>query len=322
MQQLNAPSVRWEWIAEAWKLFTNNPGAWIGMILISAVIGIVVVVLPVTLIFIPMGIFASNSEPGVAFATAGLGLLLLIPVLLIVVFLSTAYLLSGMYSAAIRQVKGEAISVGDLFSGGDCFLRVLGLIVLVTIAQLAVRIVFSVPGLIIEELAPLGRLASSIPSIIISGFIFFAIPLIVDRKMGVFEAISASVKATKAQWWMFAIFVFVLGLLSGIGLLGCLVGVLVTAPFYFTTPAVAYRDTFGLPGAQNYEAFPPPPPDYRDYAPSQAPAQPQAPAWEPPPNYGSTPTPESAAKTCPHCGATLARAVNFCNQCGRPLRGA
>ena len=322
MQQLNAPSVRWEWISEAWKLFTNNPGAWIGMILISAVIGIVLVILPVTLIFIPMGIFASKNEPGVALATAGLGLLLLIPVLLIVIFLSTAYLCSGMYSAAIRQVKGEAISVGDLFSGGDCFLRVLGLIVLVTIAQLAVRFAFSVPGLIIEELAPLGRLASSIPSIIISGFIFFAIPLIVDRKMGVFEAISASVKATKAQWWMFAIFAFVLGLLSGVGLLGCLVGILVTAPFYFTTPAVAYRDTFGLPGAQNYEAFPPPPPDYRDYAPSQAPAQPQAPAWEPPPNYGSTPTPESATKTCPHCGATLARAVNFCNQCGRPLRGA
>jgi zinc-ribbon domain len=322
MQQLNAPSVRWEWIAEAWKLFTNSPGAWIGMILISAVIGIVLVVLPFTLIFIPMGIFASNSEPGAALATAGLGLLLLIPVLLIVIFLATAYLWSGMYSAAIRQVKGEAISVGDLFSGGDCFLRVLGLIVLVTIAQLAVRLAFSVPGLIIEELAPLGRLASSVPSIIISGFIFFAIPLIVDRKMGVFEAISASVNATKAQWWMFAIFVFVLGLLSGIGVLGCLVGVLVTAPFYFTTPAVAYRDTFGLPGAQNYEAFPPPPPDYRDYAPSQAPAQPQAPAWEPPPNYGSAPTPEAAAKTCPHCGATLARAVNFCNQCGRPLRGA
>jgi zinc-ribbon domain len=320
MQQLNAPSVRWEWIAEAWKLFTNSPGAWIGMILISAVIGIVLVVLPFTLIFIPMGIFASNSEPGAALATAGLGLLLLIPVLLIVIFLATAYLWSGMYSAAIRQVKGEAISVGDLFSGGDCFLRVLGLIVLVTIAQLAVRLAFSVPGLIIEELAPLGRLASSVPSIIISGFIFFAIPLIVDRKMGVFEAISASVNATKAQWWMFAIFVFVLGLLSGIGVLGCLVGVLVTAPFYFTTPAVAYRDTFGLPGAQNYEAFPPPPPDYRDYAPSQAPAQ--APAWEPPPNYGSAPTPEAAAKTCPHCGATLARAVNFCNQCGRPLRGA
>jgi predicted amidophosphoribosyltransferase len=31
---------------------------------------------------------------------------------------------------------------------------------------------------------------------------------------------------------------------------------------------------------------------------------------------------ESATKTCPHCGATLARVVNFCNQCGRPLRNA
>lgn len=323
MMPAKKAEVRWEWIGEAWKLYTNNPGAWIGMIFITAIIGIVLIALPVALVLVPAGIFASNNEPGGIFATAGLALLL-IPALIIVCLLVGAYLSGGMYRAAIRQAQGQAISVGDLFSGGDCFLRVLGLLILVAITQLVVAFVFGVPGMIIKELAPLGRLASNIPSFIISGFIFFAIPLIVDRNMGVFDAISASIEATKSQWWMFAIFVFVLGLLSFVGVFACVFGLLVTAPFYFTTPAIAYRDIFGLPRAQNYEAFPPPPPDYRTYTPSQTP-EPQPKPWSEP-TYVSTPSQppqsESTTNTCPHCGATLARVMNFCNQCGRPLRGA
>ncbi|MGH9839415.1 MAG: hypothetical protein ACREEM_11600, partial [Blastocatellia bacterium] len=53
--------VRWEWIGEAWKLFTENPGAWIGMTLITAVIALVALVLPFFLFVIPAGIFASRS---------------------------------------------------------------------------------------------------------------------------------------------------------------------------------------------------------------------------------------------------------------------
>ncbi|MGH9754968.1 MAG: zinc-ribbon domain-containing protein [Blastocatellia bacterium] len=323
--------VHWEWIGEAWKLFTNNPGAWIGMTLTTAIITIVLIVLPIAFILVPMGIFASTSSPDSALATAGFALLL-IPLFLIVMLVVAAYLSSGMYRAAIRQARGETISVGDLFSGGDCFLRVLGLMVLLGITQFVIAFIFSVPGMIVEALQPLGSTAANIPILIISGFIFFAIPLIVDRKAGVFEAISASIEATKSQWWMFAIFAFVLGLLFSIGAIVCGVGLLVTVPLYFTTAAIAYRDTFGLPGARNYDAFstPPPPPDYRTYMQSQTPAQ-EAPAqpWSAPAYSAPAPAPqsqppqpESRAANCPHCGATLARVMNFCNQCGRPLRNA
>src|SRR5262245_26348269 len=133
--------VRWEWIGAAWKLFTNNPGAWIGMVLITGIIGILLVALPIVFILIPAGIFASNNDAGGIFAAAGLTLLLL-PVLLIAWLLLGSYLFSGMFRAAIRQAQGEAISVGDLFSGGDCLLRVLGLGILVAVAQLVVAFVF------------------------------------------------------------------------------------------------------------------------------------------------------------------------------------
>jgi len=318
--------VRWEWIGEAWKLYTNAPGAWIGMVLITGIIGILLVALPIVFILIPAGIFASNNDAGGIFAAAGLTLLLL-PVLLIAWLLLGTYLTSGMYRAAIQQAQGQSVAVGDLFSGGDCFPRVLGLLVLGIIANFVVGFVFAVPGIIIDGLAPLGKLAAYITSAIIQGFIFFAIPLIIDRNMGVFAAISASIEATKSQWWMFAIFVFALFLLSFGGAIGCGVGLLVTFPFLFTTPAIAYRDTFGLPGAQDYAVFTPPPPrDYGSYTPSQAPAeQPAPPPWAAPTFVSPSvapPAPKSTSGTCPHCGATLARVMNFCNQCGHPLRSA
>src|SRR5688572_28716409 len=195
--------VRWEWIGEAWKLFTANPGAWIGMILITGVIGLLLIALPIGLILIPAGLFASNGDPSAVFATAGIGLLLMIPVLVIVCLLVFSYLTGGLYRAAIRQSQGQAISVGDLFSGGDSFLRILGLAVLGFVAQVVVAVVFSVPGMVIDVLSPLGELASRIVSIIMGGFIFFAIPLIIDRKMGVIDAIKTSINTTKGQWWMF-----------------------------------------------------------------------------------------------------------------------
>jgi hypothetical protein len=153
--------------------------------------------------------------------------------------------------------------------------------------------------------------------------------MIVEGGKGTIDAIKASIEVTKRDWIMFTIFAVALYIIAIAGSLACGVGVLATLPLLFLGHALAYRDLVGIPGAQMEGQFmaPPPPPDYRDYAPHQAPAQPQAPsqpqspAWAPQ-NYGSTPTPEAAAKTCPHCGATLARAVNFCNQCGRPLRGA
>src|SRR5262245_47036507 len=156
MMEAKKVEVRWEWIGEAWKLYTNAPGVWIGMVLITGIIGILLVALPIVFILIRAGIFASNNDAGGIFAAAGLTLLLL-PVLLIAWLLLGTYLTSGMYRAAIQQAQGQSVAVGDLFSGGDCFPRVLGLLVLGIIANFVVGFVFAVPGIIIDGLAPLGK---------------------------------------------------------------------------------------------------------------------------------------------------------------------
>jgi hypothetical protein len=119
---------------------------------------------------------------------------------------------------------------------------------------------------------------------------------------------------------MFTVFSLALGFLAGLGSIACGVGVLATYPLFFLGHALAYRDLVGVPGASAHGQFsaPPPPPDYRNYAPTPTPdAQQQQ--WGTP-SYGAPAPSESATKACPHCGAALARAVNFCNQCGRSLR--
>jgi hypothetical protein len=152
--------------------------------------------------------------------------------------------------------------------------------------------------------------------------------MIVEGGKGTIDAIKASIEVTKKDWIMFTLFAIALGFIAGSGAIACGVGALATYPLLFLGHALAYRDLVGIPGAQAQGQFmPPPPPDYRGYTPSQAPPpppiaqRPQSPSWSVP-TYVTPAAPESATKTCPHCGATLARVANFCNQCGRSLRSA
>jgi hypothetical protein len=324
MQQVNAPGVRWEWISEAWNLFTKQWTVWVLMVLVMSVVVLTMyLVIYLPLFGIIMAMAPSIPQDGeIPTAPAfPVGIFLLFPVIFLAIICVMSWLTGGLYNTAFKQVRGERISVGDLFSGGKYFTRILGAALLIGIA------------------AGIGSILV-IPALIIAGLTFLTVPMIVEGGRGTIDAIKGSIEITKRDWLMFTLFAIALSFIASAGVYACGIGVLATMPLAFLAPSLAYRDCVGMSGAQMQGQFmsPPPPPDYRDYAPSQtpdyrdyaphqtpaqpqAPSQPQSPAWAPP-NYGSAPTPESAAKTCPHCGATLARAVNFCNQCGRPLRGA
>jgi len=312
MQQLNAPGVRWEWISEAWNLFTKQWSVWVLMILVMYLI-IIAAYLAVYLPLFGVMLAAATTAPQITEPMGSPMVYLITMLATLVIYTIVLWLYGGLYNSAFKQLRGERIAVGNLFSGGKYLARMLGVI-------LPLMIVYFISYLI----SPLLYFALLIPALIVLGPALFIFPMIVEGGKGTIEAVKASVEVAKRDWIMFTLFFIVLFLLACAGVLACGFGVLATLPLLFLGQALAYRDCVGMLGAQMQGQFmpPPPPPDYRDYAPSQTPAQPQAPAWVPPPNYGSTPAPESATKTCPHCGATLARAVNFCNQCGRPLRGA
>jgi hypothetical protein len=337
MQQVNAPGVRWEWISEAWNLFTKQWSVWVLMILVT--------VLVMAVIYVPLysiavfSMMPSVSEDGVVSTGSGALPLLILPVAYGALACAASWLAGGLYGAAFKQLRGEQISVGDLFSGGRYFTRMI-------VASILIGILFGI-----------GSIFCLIPGLIVAGLAFLTAPMIVEGGKGAIDAIKASIEVTKKDWIMFTIFALALGFIAGSGSIACGVGVLATYPLLFLGQAVAYRDLVGIPGGQfaapdyrsytpsqtpyappdygSYTPSAPPdygsytptqtpsaPPDYRSYTPTPTPsAPPPAPSWAAPTNV-SPPASESATKTCPHCGATLARVVNFCNQCGRPLRNA
>lgn len=303
MQPQNAPSVRWEWISEAWQLFTRQWSVWVLMILVMYLILIAIYLPFIGAIMMMVPTPQEGEAPGFP-----IGIFALYPVIFLVIISAMSWLIGGLYNAAFKQLRGEQIAVGDLFSGGQYFGRMLGAMLLIVIAFYIGIFLCVAPGLIVYGLA------------------FLTFPMIVEGGKSTIDAIKASIEVTKRDWIMFTLFAVALYFIAAAGGLACGVGVLATMPLLFLGNALAYRDLVGVRGAQRQGQFmpPPPPPDYRTYTPSQTPAPaPQAQPWAEP-TYISPPPqpsqPESTTATCPHCGATLARTTNFCNQCGRSLR--
>ncbi|MFM8392322.1 MAG: hypothetical protein ACKOB4_00155 [Acidobacteriota bacterium] len=311
MEQRRSEPVNWTWITGAWRVFTGSIITWIMMQLLVLVF-VVFTISPIVFLLGGIGILLSREEwPGLA----GLSVLALfsVPALLILLLVGGAFLTAGLYKAAIKRARGEEIVVTDLFSAGDSFLGVLGFFLLLMVVLGAIG---SILGGIGDEGSTIGGLASllqSIVNMVLFGVTIFALPSIVDRRAGVIEAIRESIGLTWPHWPIYALLIFVTQILSGLGVILCLVGILITAHFQWTIPAVAYCEVFGLTRGWLDDRFPtpPPPPDFR------SPVVPPNPGELSPTELSSeSPTLPLA---CPHCGASLNRISQYCSQCGTRL---
>ena len=296
-------------------MFTRQWSVWVLMILVMFLI-VVAVYFAIFLPLFGVMIATSATTPRISepIGTSVISLITLLAGLVIETILFWLY--GGLYDAAFKQLRGEQIAVSNLFSGGKYLARMLGVVLPIFIGYY-----------IISLLSPLLYFILLIPALILVGPALFIFPMIVEGGKGSIDAIRASIEVAKRDWIMFTLFYIVLSLIAHAGIVACGVGLLATLPLLFLGQALAYRDCVGMAGAQMQGQFmPPPPPDYRTYTPSQTPAQaPQAQPWAAPTYVAPPPQPPQTASstgTCPHCGATLARTMNFCNQCGRPLRGA
>ena len=287
MHVMNPPNVRWEWIGEGWQMFTEQWKVWVLQMLAVGLIFAVPVV-PFYVMIFAMQAGAAQGQPPelpplflpLAFGIGLLGIL------------GGAFFFSGFYRTAFKQLRGEPISVSDLFSGGDIFLRVLGTIIAI--------------GL----LTMLGALFCILPAYIVGGLLFFTLPLVIERDLNIGEALSASYEAAKTNWFMFAVFAFVVSLLASLGAFACYVGMLVTYPLQITITSIAYRDMFGMTGARSFTGSNQP-----QYPTNYAP-QSFAP---PPPQFGEFQQPEQTTSLCTNCGTMLNRTSRFCSKCGSPI---
>ncbi|HLV78926.1 MAG TPA: hypothetical protein VKT32_01555 [Chthonomonadaceae bacterium] len=250
------PKIRFDAIGEAWTLFSQQMGPWIGAGLIVLAIYGCFYIAEIIWIFSnlkPLGPQPGGGPPPVAemgatdifFSLAGL-----------VIWLVMAFLMTGMYRMAVRQVRGERIALRDLFSIGDVWLRSLGAYFLI--------------GLV----ACVGFLLLIIPGFIFYGLLMLTIPLIVDKRLRVMEAMQLSWDSLKKDWLMAAVFYFITLIVGGVGICAFFIGLLFTFPLMFLSHAIVYRDFILTP--QMMQA---PPPAAFDLPPSgtMPPPPPEAP---------------------------------------------
>jgi GYF domain 2 len=137
-------------------------------------------------------------------------------------------LIAGLYKYYLKLIRGQAAGIGDAFSG---FGPVIGQLVLL--------------GLVSGVLNMLAFCLCVLPSIYLSVAWTFAMPLVIDRGMGFWQAMELSRKVVTKHWFLVFAFLLVLGLVATAGLLACCVGLLVTVPLFWVSLMYAYEDIFG-----------------------------------------------------------------------------
>ena len=314
------PKVRFgDWIGEGWNMFAEQWKVWV---LDSLILSLVTVVPMMGMyIFVLFGVAASAGAGG---AALGFSFVLLMFIVIVLLIALSSYLGYGMYQTAFKQLRGEPISTSDLFSATDGYFRFLG------------------AAIVVGLLVMVGTLLCVIPAFFVAGALYFTIPLVVERRMSVGEALQASRDATRGDLFMFVLFAFVVSIIAQAGSYLCGVGMLVTWPLQYTISAIAFRDCFGVAGARSFakRAVPPhsygaaPPPDYTPApyqpGPGYESSQPPSAVYQPPPvaaPINATPQPAPGGNiqeqkrmiTCPDCQAQLPTTARFCARCGRTL---
>lgn len=230
--------VNFGWLQEAFELFQANIGVWIltvlAVFIVPAVVGgIIGAVIGAGSVLSGGGgqpsfgssPFGSHGSPLTGGLSPGLSALIRIGSALY-----TAFLYGGVYQMTVKQVRGEAISPADIFSGGPLFLKMLGFNILFSLALVIGLLLFVVPGLLVVALM--------LP----------AYALLAEGE-SISNAISRSVEAMKQDMWSAVGFVVVLGLVVLLSAIPCGLGLFVTYPIIWLVSALAYRDMIGMPGA-------------------------------------------------------------------------
>jgi uncharacterized membrane protein len=210
-------------IGEAWGIITKNwaPFA-LGGLLTVVVIGIIYA----AAFAVFMGGTIAAAAAGETPVDPGFVPQLLMGFFTVVgVFIGTAFFMAGFNIMALKALRGETPTIGDLFGG---FSRNPGGIL--------------AAALLIGLMVGIGSNLCYLPGIILGGLSMLSLPLIVDRGLGPIEAIKESFSLMSKNIVMASVIYFLASLASGLGFLLCCIGLLVTMPLLYVTQAVIYED--------------------------------------------------------------------------------
>jgi hypothetical protein len=218
------PQVRFEVIGDACRLFQQQMGVWIGASILIAVISQIAGF--ILQMLVGLGIAPLQDESDLRlFMTR----LVSPPVILgiIVYAMIVVCLQAGLYRMAVKQVHGEVISIGDLFSITDVF----GPLVIVSI--------------LVPLVVGIATVFCIIPGLVVAALLMLSIPLVVDQRLDAMSAMRASWDALRSDVVMATLFLFVAGVLTVIvSICCCCVGQLVAGPVEALAISIIYRDFF------------------------------------------------------------------------------
>jgi hypothetical protein len=137
-------------------------------------------------------------------------------------------LTGGLQFYFIRKLRGERPELGDCFAG---FSVMTGALVLA--------------GLVVWVLTAVGFVCLILPGIYLAVAYLFTYVLILDHKLEFWPAMEVSRRVITANWFMMLLLVIVAGILSALGTLALIIGVVFTAPYFYAVFAAAYEQLIG-----------------------------------------------------------------------------
>ena len=139
----------------------------------------------------------------------------------------TGPLLGGVLNYYLKRVRNQPAELNDIFVGfSNLFLN---LFLAVLVATLLVSI---------------GIACCILPGIYLVVAWHLTLPLVVDKRLGFWEAMEVSRKVITERWWTVFGFVLVCGLINFGGALACGIGVFVTWPWTMLALVFLYDDLF------------------------------------------------------------------------------
>ena len=137
-------------------------------------------------------------------------------------------LMGGLFAFNLKLIRGQPASFADVFAG---FGKAFGSL--------------TATNIVMTLLVYLGLALCLIPGIYLAIAWVFALPLVIDKKLGFWEAMELSRKVVTKNWWTVFALALLAGLIGSAGIVVCCIGILFTVPLTYAVLMYAYEDIFG-----------------------------------------------------------------------------
>lgn len=207
-------------LSEAWQKTKGVKRYILGAGILMYVIAFVAITIVTAITMVAIGVDPESSPGPMA---------ILVQLVVQILFMALIMPFSaGIFVMCLKQVQGVQPEFGDLFSCFNKTGKLLGCMILMYI------MIF------------IGYFLLIIPGIYLSFAYVLAIPLIVDRDMGPWEALETSRKAITKHWLSVFLFFIVLTIIMLISMLPLMIGMIWSVPLMAIAMAVLYREVFGI----------------------------------------------------------------------------